>query len=72
MSNYPDGTWECDPRAPWNRQEPWETKACGSCKWLAPALVRGERVTVCTDPESQIIEETSPSCSACPNWEPER
>lgn len=22
MSNYPDGTWEGDPRAPWN--EPWE------------------------------------------------
>ena len=22
MSNYPDGTWAGDPRAPWN--EPWE------------------------------------------------
>lgn len=21
MSNYPDGTWEADPRAPWNDEE---------------------------------------------------
>ncbi|MCU7584565.1 hypothetical protein N1614_04280 [Adlercreutzia muris] len=21
MSNYPDGTWEGDPRAPWNEEE---------------------------------------------------
>lgn len=28
MSNYPDGTWEGDPRAPWNQEPP----ACTRCK----------------------------------------
>lgn len=25
--NYPPGTWECDPHAPWNR----EARTCGDC-----------------------------------------
>jgi hypothetical protein len=30
-SNYPPGTWEGDPRAPWNQPDPWEGRTCGEC-----------------------------------------
>lgn len=36
MSNYPDYTWEQDPRAPWNEPAPWEGKHCVQCALFAP------------------------------------
>lgn len=30
-SNYPDGTWEGDPSAPWNQPEEEEDYYCESC-----------------------------------------
>ena len=36
MSNYPDSTWEGDPRAPWNRPECMGDyglcEGCGRCE----------------------------------------
>lgn len=33
LSNYPDGTWEGDPDAPWNEEEPTRTcRHCTLCK----------------------------------------
>lgn len=31
--NLPDGTYEGDPRAPWNRREPWEGHICAECRY---------------------------------------
>lgn len=36
MSNYPDYTWEQDPRAPWNEPMPWLDKKCLQCSLFAP------------------------------------
>ena len=36
MSNYPDYTWEQDPRAPWNEPVPWLDKKCLQCSLFAP------------------------------------
>ena len=31
MNNYPPGTWEGDPFAPWNEADPWEGHECREC-----------------------------------------
>ncbi|HIS39937.1 MAG TPA: hypothetical protein IAC12_03730 [Candidatus Aphodovivens avistercoris] len=40
MSNYPDSTWECDPRAPWNGPG----AECGTCRYAGAV----GRVVICT------------------------
>lgn len=35
MGAYPPGTWEGDPRAPWNQED---EPTCGSCVRFAPIL----------------------------------
>ncbi len=29
--NYPPGTWDADPRAPWNEPDSWVGRACCEC-----------------------------------------
>lgn len=36
-TNYPDGTWDGDPLAPWNRQDP--PQQCDECdEWARPPV----------------------------------
>ena len=67
--NYPLGTYDCDPRAPWNRAEPWEMETCRTCRWLREAEVFGRRCMVCADPESPLVFNVEPRSAACENWE---
>lgn len=68
MTNYPDGAYDADPKAPWNRAEPWETETCGTCRWLREASVRGMRTTVCCEPDAMVVD-VSRSSAACACWE---
>lgn len=33
--NYPPGTWDADPRAPWNPPDPWDGRTCSECAFFA-------------------------------------
>lgn len=47
--NYPPGTWDADPRAPWNEPDPWEGRSCGECRSCSECkLLDGTKVRVCT------------------------
>lgn len=53
MRNYPDTTWEADPRAPWNEESP----TCGECAMFCDG--------VC----ARTWEDASPDEEACVNFE---
>ena len=71
-SNYPPGTWEGDPAAPWNEpRDPWEGRTCGECRMLV--RVRGTRGTcVCrmdVDEADWVVDPTRPNAAACEAFE---
>lgn len=55
--NYPPGTWDADPRAPWNEPDPWVGRACGECRRCVPCrLLGGDEVSVCASDVDQLEE----------------
>lgn len=59
--NYPPGTWNADPRAPWNEPDPWAGRSCGECaSCVACRLLGGSEVRVCAADVDQL-EEVDPS-----------
>lgn len=67
MGNYPDGTWDGDPRAPWNASDPWEGRECGECRYC----VMVKDVFVCLfeacengDPEIEIVHPRDCACES--------
>lgn len=65
--NYPAGTWDGDPYAPWNQPEPWEGKTCEDCSLQANLGAR----TICLyEPmraniaEISEVEPDDPACEA--------
>ena len=71
MSNYPPGTWEGDPRAPWNEPDPWEGRTCGECRFGSYSSDRS--IFVCTfqvlEHGSGEVELIEPEAAACEAFE---
>lgn len=67
--SYPDGTWDGDPRAPWNESDPWDGAECGTCRWLASlGGLHGCLWNACNEGEP-IIPQRFPRDAACESWE---
>lgn len=67
--SYPDGTWDGDPRAPWNEPDPWQGQECGTCRWLASlGGLHGCLWYACNEGEP-IIPQRFPRDAACESWE---
>lgn len=49
-ANLPPGTWDGDPRAPWNQPEPWEGHICFQCKHFWHAI--DATTDVCCHPDN--------------------
>lgn len=45
-SNYPPGTWDADPDAPWNAPEAWVGMTCAKCRYFG-YVNSSPRVTFC-------------------------
>ena len=46
--NLPPGCFESDPRAPWNRPDPWEGRTCRECRFYGHVQgAGGEAVCAC-------------------------
>ena len=63
--NYPPGTWDADPSAPWNEPDPWEGRTCGEgrhCRTLR--MLDGSEMRVCASPgfdaRGDLYEEVDP------------
>ena len=71
--NYPPGTWDADPRAPWNEPEPWEGRTCGECRSCRPLVaLDGGRSRACVAEGSDDVHEVDPHAPACEGSEEER
>lgn len=69
MSNYPPGTYQADPRAPWNAPDSWEGAMCRDCKHLKEAsTVTGSKTYICTQDLDDLFEVSSRS-RACEGFE---
>ena len=67
--NYPPGTWDADPRAPWNEPEPWEGRTCGECAHCGRIVGSAGRDTrVCCE-DLGDVEEVDPGEPACDRFE---
>lgn len=68
--NYPPGTWDADPRAPWNEPEPWEGRECGECRHCRPLrMLDGELTSACATDENDDVYEVDPHEPACEGFE---
>lgn len=54
--NLPPGCFESDPRAPWNRPDPWEGRTCRECRFCARDAMTGG------GPDVEAVDETSEAC----------
>lgn len=71
--NYPPGTWDADPRAPWNEPEPWEGRTCGECRSCRPLVaLDGGLSRACVAEGSDDVHEVDPHAPACEGYEEER
>lgn len=62
--NYPDGTWECDAMAPWNRSE-----TCGTCRMcVAASMLDGSLRDICVDDPFYPFEVRQVD-ESCDGWE---
>lgn len=70
--NYPDSTYDCDPRAPWNRPDPWEGEECGTCRYCGMV----GHISICTagccidgDPDGyEIVHPRDEACESYERW----
>lgn len=66
--NLPPGCFESDPRAPWNRPDPWEGRTCRECRFCGRVQgASGEAVCACDamtggGPDVEAVDETSEAC----------
>lgn len=66
--NLPPGCFESDPRAPWNRPDPWEGRTCRECRFCGRVQgAGGEAVCACDamtggGPDVEAVDETSEAC----------
>lgn len=67
--NLPGTTYDADPRAPWNRGDPFECEVCATCRWFRRIVVLFEEHDSCVNPDfDQEIEVDGLDC-ACGGWE---
>lgn len=70
MSNYPPGTYQADPNAPWNVPDPWVGQVCGDCKHFKPVCTIGQgRLFVCTVEGQDELMEVCSGETACEYFE---
>lgn len=68
--NYPPGTWDADPRAPWNEPEPWEGRTCGECRLCRPLrTLDGGLSSACATEGNDDVYEVDPHAPACEGYE---
>lgn len=71
---YPDGVWEQDPRAPWNRPDPWEGMSCGDCMHFGEVKGAAREMTACFadvergEMEAFVVSEDDDACERYEPW----
>lgn len=71
--NYPDGTYQDDPSAPWNAPEPWEGMTCAKCRYFG-YVDCSPRVTFCgyaalEEDELRGLAPVNPDDAACEGFD---